>query len=127
MAFGNKLGVKLEDGLSAVEIFKPYYGDIVAEVAAEDMDKLTAEYTVCGTVTEAPEFVYKDMKVTMGEAIDAWTNRWNRYFRQNPVWKKRKSIPIYMSRRISISANIKWQDRRYLSRYSRVQTVNMIQ
>ena len=73
MAFGNKLGVTLEGGLEAAELFKPYYGEIVAEVAPEDMDKLTGDYVVCGTVTEAPEFVYKDMKVTMDEAIAAWT------------------------------------------------------
>ena len=73
MAFGNKLGVILEDRLDAAELFKPYYGDIIAEVASEDMEKLTGDYMVCGTVTEAPEFVYKDMKVTMDEAVAAWT------------------------------------------------------
>ena len=73
MAFGNKLGVILEDGLDAAKLFKPYYGDIIAEVASEDMEKLTVDYMVCGTVTEAPEFVYKDMKVTMDEAVAAWT------------------------------------------------------
>lgn len=103
MAFGNKLGVKLEDGLSAVEIFKPYYGDIVAEVAAEDMDKLTAEYTVCGTVTEAPEFVYKDMKVTMGEAIDAWTKPLESVFpTKSGVEEKKIDTGLYVAKDIHI-------------------------
>ncbi len=103
MAFGNKLGVKLEDGLSAAEIFKPYYGDIVAEAAAEDMDKLTAEYTVCGTVTEAPEFVYKDMKVTMGEAIDAWTKPLESVFpTKSGVEEKKIDTGLYVAKDIHI-------------------------
>ena len=73
MAFGNKLGVAVDESMEAAELFKPFYGEIVAEVAAEDMDKLNAPYRVCGTVTEAAEFTYKDMKVTMDEALEAWT------------------------------------------------------
>ena len=98
MAFGNKLGVELDDRLTSAEIFKPYYGDIVAEVAAEDMDKLTAEYTVCGTVTEAPEFVYKDMKVTMDEAIDAWTKPLESVFpTKSGVEEKKIDTGLYLS------------------------------
>ena len=80
-----------------------YYGDIVAEVAAEDMDKLTAEYTVCGTVTEAPEFVYKDMKVTMDEAIDAWTKPLESVFpTKSGVEEKKIDTGLYETKDIHI-------------------------
>ncbi len=127
MAFGNKLGVTIDDSMDAAELFKPYYGEIVAEVAAEDMDKLDAPYKVCGTVTEAAEFIYKDMKVTMDEALEAWTKPLKLYSQPVPVLKIKRSIQIYLKQKRFIFVKIKWQNQKYSFRYSREQTANMTQ
>ena len=72
MAFGNGLGVKLEDSLEAGEIFAPAFGDIVAEVAADQLDKLVGTYTVLGEVTGEPAFVYQGNVISLGEAEATW-------------------------------------------------------
>ena len=103
MAFGNKLGVAMNDNMAAAELFKPYYGDIVAEVAPEDLDKVTAAYTVCGTITEASEFTYKDMKVSMDEALAAWTQTLEEVFpTKSGVEEKKIETGLYTAKGIYI-------------------------
>ena len=103
MAFGNKLGVAMNDNMAAAELFKPYYGDIVAEVAPEDLDKVTAAYTLCGTITEASEFTYKDMKVSMDEALAAWTQTLEEVFpTKSGVEEKKIETGLYTAKDIYI-------------------------
>ncbi len=80
MAFGNKLGVILCDSVKASDYFKPEYGCIVAEVAEEDLNKITAVYEVIGEVTEDATFVYGDMIITMEEALSSWTETLEKVF-----------------------------------------------
>ncbi len=83
MAFGNKLGVKIDDEVTTDDLFDNGLGDILAEIPA---DKLTAlgekelDYTVIGTVTEEPAFVYGDAKITMDEALASWTSKLEKVF-----------------------------------------------
>lgn len=72
MAFGNGLGVELNSELSAMDAFAPAFGDLVAEVAADKLDKLTVDYTVIGEVSENKLFKYDDAEITLAEAIAAW-------------------------------------------------------
>lgn len=74
MAFGNKLGVHLEDSLSKEALFSRDYGSVIAEVAQADLDKLTVEYTRLGEVIQQPQFVCGCTVITMKEALAAWTN-----------------------------------------------------
>ncbi len=83
MAFGNKLGVTFDANLSAKDMFGNGLGDIVAEIPAEKMAALVdagVAYTVVGTVTEAPAFVYGDVEITMDEALKAWTSKLEKVF-----------------------------------------------
>lgn len=72
MAFGNGLGVELNSELSAMDAFAPAFGDLVAEVAAGKLDKLTVDYTVIGEVSENKLFKYGDAEITLAEAKAAW-------------------------------------------------------
>ena len=72
MAFGNGLGVELNSELSAMDAFAPAFGDLVAEVAADKLDKLTVDYTVIGEVSENKLFKYGDAEITLAEAKAAW-------------------------------------------------------
>ncbi len=83
MAFGNKLGVTIENDVTCDDLFANGLGDIVAEIPADKLGELDAkeiDYTVIGTVTEAAEFVYGDVKITMDEALKAWTSKLEKVF-----------------------------------------------
>ncbi len=75
MAFGNGLGVQLNDTLSVEELFNKDYGSIVAEVAPEDLEKLTAPYKKLAVIIQQPTFVAGNTTITMKEALEAWTSR----------------------------------------------------
>ena len=72
MAFGNGLGVELNSELSAMDAFAPAFGDLVAEVAADKLDKLTVDYKIIGEVSENKLFKYSDAEITLAEAKAAW-------------------------------------------------------
>ena len=83
MAFGNKLGVAVESNVTVNDLFENAIGDILVEVVPSKLEVLTAsEYdcTVIGTVTEEPVFVYGDVKITMDEALKAWTSKLEKVF-----------------------------------------------
>ena len=55
MAFGNKLGVKIDDEVTTDDLFDNGLGDILAEIPADKMAALEEkelDYTVIGIVTE---------------------------------------------------------------------------
>ena len=83
MAFGNKLGVKIDDEVTTDDLFDNGLGDILAEIPADKMAALEEkelDYTVIGTVTEEPAFVYGDVKITMEEALVSWTSKLEKVF-----------------------------------------------
>ncbi len=84
MGFGNKLGAKIcSCCVSEEALFTPAYGEIVAEVAEADfakLDLLEVAYEVIGEVTEEAAFVYGDAKVSMEDALAAWTDTLERVF-----------------------------------------------
>ncbi|MBP3611095.1 MAG: phosphoribosylformylglycinamidine synthase [Lachnospiraceae bacterium] len=84
MAFGNKLGAKICDKCVSKEaLFAPAYGEILAEVSESDfmkLDLLEVAYEVIGEVTEEAAFVYGDAKISMDDAIAAWTDTLERVF-----------------------------------------------
>ncbi len=71
MAFGNKLGVKIEHNVDKRDLFTAGFGNIVAEVPADKVGELGITYTLIGEVTE-DGFSYGDMKITMEEALKTW-------------------------------------------------------
>ena len=74
MAFGNGFGVKLEHSLDPRDAFAPAFGDLVAEVPADQVGSLSIAYTVIGEVTAEQTFAYGSEKLELGEAKEAWMN-----------------------------------------------------
>ena len=72
MAFGNRLGVEIDDEVEIRDLFKNGLGGIVAEVDADRIQHIDVEYTVLGTVIKAEEFRVKDQVITMEEALNSW-------------------------------------------------------
>ena len=80
MAFGNKLGVELEDTVSKKDLVAKNYGAIILEVKAADLDQLGIPVKKIGKVTKEPVFTYKDVMITMDEALAAWTKTLEKVF-----------------------------------------------
>ena len=72
MAFGNRMGVKIEHNIDARDLFAPAFGDIIAEVPADKVGELGITYTVIGEVTEDATFSYGNEKISLAEAERAW-------------------------------------------------------
>ena len=72
MAFGNKLGVRLEHNLDERELFAPRLGSLIAEVKDGELGNLSCSYTVIGEVNEEGFIEYADTKIDLEEAIAAW-------------------------------------------------------
>ena len=74
MAFGNKLGVNLEDELTYSDLFLPGYGSIILAIPKEKLDDLKADdYELIGQVTDKQVFTYQGQAISMEEALEAWT------------------------------------------------------
>ncbi|MDO4522521.1 MAG: phosphoribosylformylglycinamidine synthase [Eubacteriales bacterium] len=73
MAFGSALGVKIEHSVDERDLFAAGFGNIVAEVAADQLNELSYTYTLVGEVLAEPVFEYRDVKIGMDEACKAWT------------------------------------------------------
>ena len=74
MAFGNKLGVKIEHNVDPRDFFAPGWGNIVCEVPDGKVGELAISYTVIGEVTDTGCFEYGNTVITMDEALNTWTN-----------------------------------------------------
>ena len=92
MAFGNKLGVKLDAARSDSYLFVYSVGDILLEVSEDASMAIERELAklglndcgvVVGEVTDNAKFTYKDVTITMEEALNAWTGT------LEPVFKTR--------------------------------------
>ena len=89
MAFGNKLGVTVENSVSADTLFAPGFGNIVAEVPKDKLETvmsilaqagLESAGTVVGNVNDTKTFEYKTMSLGMEEALEAWTGTLEKVF-----------------------------------------------
>ncbi|NBH15231.1 phosphoribosylformylglycinamidine synthase [Lachnospiraceae bacterium] len=104
MAFGNKLGVTIENDVCQDCLFAAHFGKLIAEVPAamvslaeetiaKAMEEFAKEETgenkgcgnekycrVFGEVNDLQKFIYKDMEIAMEEAIAAWTQPLEKVF-----------------------------------------------
>jgi len=89
MAFGNKLGVTVNDDVTEMTLFAPGFGNIVAEVPSEKAEEVKAAckeagignaLSFVGRVNEESAFLYGDMRISMEEAISAWTGTLEKVF-----------------------------------------------
>ncbi|MDD2969267.1 MAG: phosphoribosylformylglycinamidine synthase [Lachnospiraceae bacterium] len=82
MAFGNMLGVKIADSVNETVLFKPGFGNIVAEVhpsALQELEKSGISFVVVGEVIKQ-DLIYQDCVITMEEALNAWTSKLEKVF-----------------------------------------------
>ena len=80
MAFGNKLGVEIDKSVERNALISKDYGSIIFEIKPENKTKLAVPCTVIGKVLEEPVFLYGGVKITMEEALAAWTGKLEKVF-----------------------------------------------
>lgn len=80
MAFGNKLGVDLSEELEIEELFGIEIANIIAEVPANELSHIKIPYTYIGTINDTVVFTYKDVTITMEEALESWTGKLEKVF-----------------------------------------------
>ncbi len=94
MAFGNGLGVAVDEEVPLRALFENGLGDIVAEIAADKLEALAAadvDYMTVGKVTEEAAFTYKDAKISLEEALAAWKKPLEKVF---PTKAVKDTTPI---------------------------------
>ena len=109
MAFGNKLGVTIEDSVSAEVLYGAGFGNIVAEVPDEFLPiikETIPEAVVVGEVNADQTFRYKDMSIGMDEAISAWTGTLEKVFKTRATEDKTEiKTDVFDTKEIYICKN----------------------
>ncbi len=89
MAFGNKMGASIRSCMQPAQLFAPAFGQVIAEVSAEDTDAIKAaceavglrtNVSILGSVLEQPVLKHGDVEIPMEEAIAAWTGTLEKVF-----------------------------------------------
>ncbi|MFT4104223.1 MAG: phosphoribosylformylglycinamidine synthase [Lacrimispora sp.] len=73
MAFGNKIGVRIEHNVDARDFFGAGWGDIVCEVPDGKVGELAVSYRIIGQVTDRQVFEYGNVSISMDDALKAWS------------------------------------------------------
>lgn len=73
MALGNGLGVKLADSVSEETLFAPGWCNLLLEVPAEALEKLSCRTELFGEVTATPVLSYRGTEISLAEAEKVWT------------------------------------------------------
>ncbi|MCR5607590.1 MAG: phosphoribosylformylglycinamidine synthase [Lachnospiraceae bacterium] len=113
MAFGNKLGVKINDDIDEILLDRPDYGSLIAEVDCDKADEVIKTLkdkgvlvTVVGEITDKAEFEYKNQKITMEEALTAWTTTLEKvYPTRSDVEDKKIDTGLFDTKDIYICKN----------------------
>ena len=109
MAFGNKLGVTIEESVSAEVLYEAGFGNIVAEVPEEFLPiikETIPEAVVVGEVNADQTFRYKDMSIGMDEAINAWTGTLEKVFKTRATEDKTEiKTDVFDTKEIYICKN----------------------
>ncbi|MFW5999744.1 MAG: phosphoribosylformylglycinamidine synthase [Halanaerobiaceae bacterium] len=72
MAFGNRIGVELEDDLNTKELFRPEHGSIILELADRCGLSELPEYTLLGSTVEEPAIKFRGEEIELEEARTGW-------------------------------------------------------
>ena len=106
MAFGNMLGVTINEDVDAAELFAPKYGCIVAEVPADKVSALTGDYRVIGFVNDKAAFEYGNVSIDIKTALDTWKKPLEKVFPTIAVKGGEKlDTPVYNAKEIYICKN----------------------
>ena len=106
MAFGNRLGIKIEHNLSPVDFFSRNPADFVCEVRDGQVQNLASTYTLIGGVLGVDAFSYGNAQLPLAEALGSWLGT------LGGVFKTRSSdevseveMPLYTAKNIAVCSH----------------------
>lgn len=109
MAFGNKLGVAFSEELKDKDLFENCLGDLVLEMTADEAAAIEAEdlnYRIVGEVKEESVFTFREVSLTMEEALQAWSEKLNKVFPyQAEKGKEAVHTGLYQTDKIYVCKN----------------------
>ena len=80
MAFGNMLGLKIEDQVSEATLFSPGFGNVVAEIHPSAWEAVKESGAVMIGHVTSQDLIYKGCTITTEEALKAWTSKLEKVF-----------------------------------------------
>ena len=103
MAFGNKLGVKIEHNVDPRDFFTPGWGNIVCEVPDGKVGELAITYTVIGEVTDRGCLEYGNVSISLDEALQSWNATLEKVFpTRSGVKEEAVGRPLYHADSIAV-------------------------
>ena len=84
MAFGNRLGFRIEHNVAPEDLFAPEFGSILCEVKDTEVGNLQTEYTVAGVVEDTGAVEYRSVRIPLKEAQECWSQTLEKIFRTRP-------------------------------------------
>lgn len=106
MAFGNKLGVSLDEDVCKTDLFAPGFGNLVAEVPSDRAEEAVRSVTgaqIIGEVSGKQELICGPAKITMEEAITAWTGTLEKVFPTRSTEEKDiLDTPVYTAGNVHV-------------------------
>ena len=80
MAFGNRLGVRIEHSFDKDRLFAPAWCSIVLEIPDGKVGELSIHYDELGVVTGSDVLEYSNVSIPLDEAEQAWTGTLEKVF-----------------------------------------------
>lgn len=80
MGFGNGIGAVIDSSVPESKMLQKDYGAIICEVKETDVDALKAPAVRIGCTAENGSFRYRDVDITMEEALAAWSGTLEKVF-----------------------------------------------
>ena len=104
MAFGNRLGVRIEDAVSKEELFLAESGNIIAEISdMRKLDSLKVPYTLIGQVTEEENIVHDKTVISLSEALEAYESTLKEVFPlKSSTEKEEVPSPVFETKNVYI-------------------------
>lgn len=112
MAFGNHIGVTVEDDVAAETLFAPGFGNLIAEIPAGKEDEVRAAFAAAGLSEYASavgatngeeQFICGGMKLSMQEALSAWTGTLEKVFPTRATEEKETlSTGVYTAEKVYV-------------------------
>jgi phosphoribosylformylglycinamidine synthase len=106
MAFGNGLGVHLEDAYPASKLRARDYGSIILEMSEDKLSELGIPCAVIGRVTDDAAFTYGKTEISLKEAVAAWTGTLEKVFpTESGVEPSKIDTGLYDAKTVYVAKN----------------------
>ncbi|TCT16723.1 phosphoribosylformylglycinamidine synthase [Natranaerovirga pectinivora] len=104
MAFGNEIGVTLNEAIAGNRLFEADYGSIILEIDETTLELLNeVSYEVIGTTINEKVIQYNDMIIPLDDVLNKWVETLEEVFpTKSSDNKEILDTPVYEEKRVNI-------------------------